>query len=505
MFKVYNSLSDKLEVLDLALDKPIKWYTCGPTIYDSAHLGHARTFISFDIIRRVLINFGYGINYVMNITDIDDKILNSVGEIFKEHAGQNDYKTTYYNFIQEKEKTFWSDMDKLNILRPTIVTRVTEYIPKMIDYVQKILDNGYAYEANGSIYFDSKAFEEKHVCNKFFKRLSDLKETEYTDCEFAVEKKNKMDFSLWKKAKEGELSFETPWSSAMRPGWSLECSVMASDILHEGLDIHSGGIDLLFPHHTNELLQATAFNDKPDFRWVKFFLHSGHLHIDGKKMSQSLKNYITIQEFLEKMGEPNDLRMLSLMHHWNSTMNYTQDNLSTAKNNNKRFVEFIKHLQFILRNKKNKNKISKEDEQFNVFFFNLRKAIHNNLLENINTPEVIKNLFELMNRTYVYLEFDYNYGQINQVYTYFLQIVELFGLSYKLENNSTDVSKYVDVLVDFREEVRKVVRSEGHKMNKEAANKLYDLLDDLRNNKMKSLGIEVQDGNKGCKWIFMSK
>ena len=237
-FKIYNSLTNNYTNLSDAINKEIKWYSCGPTIYDDAHLGHARTYVTFDIIRRILLNYGHNIIYQMNITDIDDKIIKKV----------NDNNYDYYEFIKKKENDFFKDMDKLNVLNPTVITRVTEYIDKMKEYIQKIIDNGLAYQVNGSIYIDSQEMRNRNInLNHFHHNVED----DFSTSEYMLDKKNKTDFVLWKAAKPNEISFPSKWTieghtyySEGRPGWHLECSVMATDILGESFDIHSGGFDL---------------------------------------------------------------------------------------------------------------------------------------------------------------------------------------------------------------------------------------------------------------------
>ncbi len=258
---LHNSITKQKEPLTIPKNKSISWYTCGPTIYDDSHIGHARTFLSFDIIRRVLQHYGHDITFVMNLTDIDDKIINKVNQNLDP---SKPYEVQFYSFIKQMEQNLWNDIDSLDIMRPTVVTRVTEYMDKMIEYIQKIIDNGLAYEKNGSVYFDYAAYKERGFDTE---PLIKIEQDDFTTCDFTTEKKNKEDFVLWKVAKPGEISFDSPFSKG-RCGWHLECSVMASDILGKQFDIHSGGIDLLFPHHQNEIVQANAYNNDPNFKWV---------------------------------------------------------------------------------------------------------------------------------------------------------------------------------------------------------------------------------------------
>lgn len=227
----------------------VNWYMCGPTVYDSSHLGHARTYVGSDVIRRVMRDyFHYNINLVMNITDIDDKII----------MRSIERNQPFNEFARHWENDFLNDMASLNVELPDIMTRVSEYVPEIIEYISKIVSNGYAYESNGSVYFDVESYKAGGHC------YGKLEPNSVNDTELAMEgegalsstgtteKKNPGDFALWKKSKEGEPSWESPWGPG-RPGWHIECSVMASDVLPCPMDIHSGGVDLRFPHHDNEL------------------------------------------------------------------------------------------------------------------------------------------------------------------------------------------------------------------------------------------------------------
>lgn len=232
------------------------------------------------------------------------------------------------------EKMFWEDMKKLNVKFPTVITRVTEYIPDIIDYVKKIMENGFAYESGGSVYFDTEAFG-KHKDHNYGKlepwsvgntQLAIEGEGEWAKQKKVSEKKTKNDFALWKKSNPGEPAWESPWGLG-RPGWHIECSAMASHILGDTLDVHCGGEDLRFPHHDNELAQSEAYYQHK--QWVNYFFHTGHLHIDGRTMSKSKKNFITIKEALETYT-PRQIRMLYLLYRFNDPMDYSKGTMDQA-------------------------------------------------------------------------------------------------------------------------------------------------------------------------------
>ncbi|KAI9327242.1 tRNA synthetases class I (C) catalytic domain-containing protein [Zopfochytrium polystomum] len=417
-----------------ARGKHVGWYTCGPTVYDSSHLGHARTYISFDIIRRIMEDyFGYDVTYVMNITDIDDKIIiaarrkhlfdakknasqsltpeliadvqkglnvflqSSFGEwldgekngpnaratliaalgkgtkdqkfaawlqeetakepktdmrmkaavSFNWEAAKDTYGTYLDSQLKESvtdpaifrdfaaywEAEYFKDMDALNVRRPDILTRVSEYVPEIIEFVKTIIKNGFAYESEGSVYFNTAKFDKDPA--HFYAKLephsaSNLKLLQEGEGDLEAgtgEKVNKSDFVLWKKSKPGEPSWESPWGLG-RPGWHIECSAMAGDVIGEKLDIHAGGIDLAFPHHDNEIAQSEGhYNCK---QWVNYFLHTGHLHIENQKMSKSLKNFLTIQQILEK-HTPSQIRILFLLNSWDSIIDFKDSSFQEAR------------------------------------------------------------------------------------------------------------------------------------------------------------------------------
>ena len=318
---------------------------CGPTVYDHSHMGHAKTYMQSDILRRLMTDyFGYNVNLCMNITDVDDKII----------IRANERGVKFDEISRHMENEFMKDCEALNIRLPTVITRVSEYIPEIVDFIQKIIENGFAYEANGSVYFNVIKYSESddHTYAKLeptsFGNMELIKEGEgaLTAETVASEKINSQDFALWKKAKAAEPSWDSPWGKG-RPGWHIECSAMAGAVFKEyPIDIHSGGIDLKFPHHDNEVAQSEAYYGCDN--WVNHFWHTGHLHIAGKKMSKSLKNFTTIKQMLETYTAK-QIRFMFLLHQWNIMMNYSPENS---------FPEAIV-----------------KEEQFNTFFKNVKAQL----------------------------------------------------------------------------------------------------------------------------------
>lgn len=482
---LFNSLGLKREKLIADNDRTIRWYNCGPTVYDSSHMGHARSYISLDIIRRILVNiFKYKVIYCMNITDIDDKIIKrarqqylweeycreaykkSVEVIFNDMSNAVEfYKTKmaaetdpekvemmrrlFENFIvqvtsdctlkdilnqnrdilveyldsiegckvtdnsiftklpKKFEDEFFRDMKSLNILDPDILTRVSEYVPKIVIFIQKIIDNAYAYESNGSVYFDTVKFgsSSKHKYGKLMpeaigdaKALSEGEGVLSGDSQ--IEKRHPNDFALWKKSKAGEPSWESPWGLG-RPGWHIECSVMSTDALKGTIHLHSGGIDLKFPHHENEIAQSEAYFDS-GADWIKYWLHTGHLTISGCKMSKSLKNFITIKESLTR-HTARQIRLAFLLHSWNDTLDYSNDTMKEAFSFEEKLDEFYLSIKACLReNTYNCDKL--KEIELKEKLVSTRDSVLQCLADNFNTKLAMKSLVNLIGAVNKHLE-----------------------------------------------------------------------------------------------------
>ncbi|KAM6945411.1 cysteine--tRNA ligase, mitochondrial [Aplochiton taeniatus] len=311
--KTYNSLTKQKEPLILAQEGIATWYSCGPTVYDHAHLGHACSYVRFDILQRILSKvFGVTVIHAMVITDIDDKII-------RRGLEENISPTVLARMYEEK---FKNDMLALKVLPPAVYLRVTENVPQIVTFIQRIIRNGHAYATKqGDVYFDIRSIGE---------RYGKLVGTGDVVCEPGdTDKRDARDFALWKSSKPQEPYWESPWGQG-RPGWHIECSTIASSVFGSQLDIHSGGIDLAFPHHENEIAQSEAHHQCS--QWGNYFLHSGHLHLKGsaEKMSKSLKNYITIKDFMQTYSA-NEFRMFCLLTRYRSAIDYSEANMVEAR------------------------------------------------------------------------------------------------------------------------------------------------------------------------------
>ncbi|HEY5533061.1 MAG TPA: cysteine--tRNA ligase [Candidatus Anoxymicrobiaceae bacterium] len=310
--KIYNTMTRKKEELVTRDDGKVSMYVCGPTVYNYIHLGNARTFLNFDVIRRYLEFAGYEVTFVQNITDVDDKIINRASE---EGTTADDVATRY-------RTAFEKDMDALGVKRPDIAPRATEHVPDMIEVISVLVDQGHAYESDGDVYFDVSSFADY---GRLSRRDLEQQKSNIQCGPEAERKRDTWDFALWKAAKPGEPSWDSPWGPG-RPGWHIECSTMSMKYLGECFDVHGGGLDLVFPHHENEIAQAEAYSGE---RFVKYWMHSGMLNIDQEKMSKSLGNIKSLREVLEEY-DADTVRMLMLGTHYRSPLSFSDESLGEA-------------------------------------------------------------------------------------------------------------------------------------------------------------------------------
>lgn len=482
--QVFNSLTKTLVPFSgpNLEKKALTWYICGPTVYDSAHLGHARNYVSFDIIHRILRDyFNYDVNLVMNITDIDDKIIHRARE----------QGVSITDLARKYEKEFLEDLNSLSVIPARTLTRVSEYIPEIIAYIQKIIDNKYAYPLDGSVYFDSEAFEKKHSFSALRHDCEDLAEGE----DPIPGRKSPKDFALWKVSKSDDIGWESPWGSAKSvPGWHIECTAMSHAILGSSIDMHSGGEDLAFPHHNNEIAQADAHSDtgKP---WVKYFLHSGHLHIDGRKMSKSLKNFITIREALQTYTA-RQIRMLCLLHHYRDTMVFSADTMKHAVERDEFFAEFLGRTEALLRIGTYGKCWQDRDNAMSQVLSECKHQVDKSLNTDFDTPSVMKELAELIHQTNIYLRQEtWQLGLLTSILDYVQKMLGIFGLSYTTKLQDDTAEKVINALSTFRDNVRSAAK--GKAVDRGA---ILKLTDEMRDVTFPSLGLKLVDSQAGGVW-----
>ena len=308
--RIFNTMTGKKEIFEPLESGKVRMYVCGPTVYDACHIGHARSVVVFDVIARYLKAIGYQVTYVRNFTDVDDKIIDK--------AHQLDISAVAEKYIRE----FYEDMGALNVERATIEPRATDHIKPMIQFIERLIEAGFAYRVDGDIYYSVEKFEEYGKLSG--RKLEEMEAGARIDID--ERKRNAFDFVLWKSAKPGEPNWESPWGKG-RPGWHIECSAMSSQYLGETFDIHGGGKDLCFPHHENEIAQSESISKKP---FVRYWIHNGFVNINHEKMSKSLGNFLMIKDVL-KTYHPEVVRLFLLSNHYRSPIDFTQKAMEEAQ------------------------------------------------------------------------------------------------------------------------------------------------------------------------------
>ncbi|KEI85308.1 cysteinyl-tRNA synthetase [Clostridium botulinum B2 433] len=461
--KVYNTLTNKKEEFLTLVPGEVKMYVCGPTVYNFFHIGNARTFVVFDTIRRYLEYRGYKVKFIQNFTDIDDKMIkraNEEGSTVKELGDR---------FIKE----YYKDADDLNIERATKNPRATEFMEEIIKFVSDLIEKEYAYEIDGDVYFSTKKF------NSYGKLSGQNLEELQLGARINVDerKKDPMDFAIWKSQKPGEPAWESPWGMG-RPGWHIECSCMAYNLLGETIDIHAGGSDLSFPHHENEIAQSEARTGK---QFAKYWLHSAFVNVNNQKMSKSLNNFFTAREILEKY-DADVLRMFMLSGHYRTQINFSMELLDSTKAALDRLYNSINNLENLLDEVKNEELRDEELEYKNELQKYKEKYIEK-MDDDFNTADAISIIFDLIRdvNTNVTIE------SSKELVKYTLDLIRELGSPLGILQESTKAS--------LEEEIEKLIE-ERQKARKE---KNWALADKIRDN-LKERGIVLEDTPQGVRW-----
>ena len=457
--RVYNTMTRKKDEFVPVNAGKINMYACGPTVYNYFHIGNARPFLFFDVVRRYFTYLGYDVTYVQNITDIDDKII--------EQANQEG--SSFGDIAKRYTQAFFDDLKLLNINPADYNPKATEYIQQMIELIDILVKKGNAYEANGDVYF---AVESIPTYGKLSgKNLEDLQAGARVEAN--TQKKNPADFTLWKKAKEGEPKWDSPWGEG-RPGWHTECVVMSRKMLGQTFDIHGGGVDLVFPHHENELAQAYALDGRP---LANYWMHNGFLNIDGNKMSKSLNNFFTTRDIMKKY-DPEVIRFFFLSKHYRSPIDFNEDIIIESKKALANFYSVFKEVDIL------NLELDSIDKSA---FISTVEAFKEAMDDDFNTAKALASLFDLAKEA----KAKKNSIEVRQAAAVtLLELGKVLGFFSNLEKTlETSVDQHAEKLIELLISYRLDAKKE----------KNYALSDKIRKDLLE-LGIELQDTPQGTIW-----
>lgn len=476
--KLYNTMTNKIEKFKTIEENKVKMYVCGPTVYNYIHLGNARPIVVFDTLARYFKYKGMEVDYVQNFTDVDDKIIN---KSIEEGISASEVSEKYI-------KCFFEDINRLNILESVKRPKVTENMAEIIEIIQKLIDNGFAYEKDGDVYFEVKKYKD-------YGKLSNQKIEELelgARIDVSEIKKNPMDFALWKKKKkEGEPFWESPWGQG-RPGWHIECSAMAKKYLGDTFDIHGGGQDLVFPHHENEIAQSKcAYHGN----FANYWLHNGFIQINGDKMSKSLGNFFLLREILEKFSG-NVVRLFILSTHYRKPINFSFENMEDTKKALQNIVKSMNKFEAIISKYKNEKTSEITNLDFSQKIDEFDKKFEDAMDEDMNTPQALATIFDQIRETNKFIsvnkdELSTIYAEIEKSYESLKRkIGNVFGIEIEMENSAKEedgenmelTKKLIELLIKLRSEAR--------------SEKNFKLSDEIRD-ELKVLGVEIKDNRDG--------
>lgn len=472
--RLYNTLTRQKEEFVPIQEGKVKMYSCGPTVYNYFHIGNARPFIMFDLLRNYLIYKGYDVTFVQNFTDVDDKIINRA----------NEEGVSPFEIAERYIKEYFVDADALGIRRADVHPRVTDNIPEIIDFIQNLITSGYAYESEGDVFFDTQKFKDYGKLSR--QNLAELNLGARIDVNSS--KRHPMDFVLWKKKKENEIGWESPWGEG-RPGWHIECSVMSRRYLGDTIDIHSGGQDLIFPHHENEIAQSEARTGKP---FANFWMHNGFINIDNEKMSKSLGNFFTVREISEQM-DLEIVRFFMLNAHYRGPVNYSKDLLDQAKAGMERLYNARDMLEFVMSKRQEELDEVKEQAliaQENERYLNLQRLQHEfdeAMDDDLNTANAITVIFELASLINEEIKQEVSLHYLNQAHELFSKLTSVLNI---IQKRSDIDEQKIEELIAKRAEAKK--------------NKDFKMADAIRD-ELKAMGVELLDTREGTTYKVISQ
>lgn len=463
MIKVYNTLTNEKEEFKTLKPNEVSMYVCGPTVYNYIHIGNARSTIAFDTIRRYLEYRGYHVNYVSNFTDVDDKIIK---------ASQED-NLSVNELTQKFIEAFYEDTDALNVQRATMNPRVMDNMDEIIEFVAALIEKGYAYPAQGDVYFRTRKFQEYGKLSGQSIDDLELGASSRVNDNDQDKKEDPLDFALWKAAKSEEISWQSPWGNG-RPGWHIECSVMATKYLGETIDIHAGGQDLEFPHHENEIAQSEAKTGK---KFANYWLHNGFVTIgeNDEKMSKSLGNFVTVHDLLKEV-DPKVIRFFIATTQYRRPIQYSQKNLDEANNNLKKLKTAYENLEYRMT-----NALEGTDDESDL------QAIKGKFIEamddDFNVQNGIAVVYELAKKMNLYSEKETVFaGTIQKMISLYNQMLSIFGIEFGKKEFLDDE---IEALIAERNEARK--------------NKNFERSDEIRD-QLQEMGIILEDTAQGTRW-----
>ncbi|MFH1524809.1 MAG: cysteine--tRNA ligase [Chloroflexota bacterium] len=462
MLRVYNTLTHKKEDFQTLEPNVVKMYVCGPTVYSDAHIGHAMSAIVFDVVRRYLEYRGFTVKHVMNFTDVDDKIINRANAL-----GVDPYQLAE-TYIQ----AFRNHLEDLNILPATLNPRATQDMPQIIQMISELGESGYAYEAEGDVYF--RVTKDQEYGKLSGRKLNDMQ----AGARIGVDerKEHPMDFALWKSAKPGEPAWDSPWGKG-RPGWHIECSAMNLSHLGEQIDIHGGGNDLVFPHHENEIAQSESLTGK---QFARYWMHNGMLQLSGEKMSKSVGNLVSIDEFLSK-HEPDALRMMILGGSYRAPLSYSDDIIDAAERGLDRLRSALKPAPVNAPGAPAETNAWLEKQ-----IETAQKVFVDSMDDDFNSAGALAGLFELVRSVNTARDAGATDAELKPAQDALNTLTGVLGLRLaEKKSGSGDADKFIALLVEVRTEARK---------QKDWA------MSDLIRDRLKELGVSIEDGKEGTSW-----
>jgi cysteinyl-tRNA synthetase len=466
--KIYNTQSKSKEELIPIEQGKVRMYLCGPTVYDYFHIGNARPFILYDIFRRYLKYRGFDVKFIMNLTDVDDRIIQ---KSIEDKIPASDVAKKYSD-------AFFDDLKKLGVERADEYPKATETIPEMITLIEKLIDNGMAYSINGDVFYSVKDFQDYGKLSG--KKIDELKSGARVKID---EKKNDpLDFSLWKAAKPGEPAWDSPWGKG-RPGWHIECSVMSMKYLGESIDIHAGGADLIFPHHENEIAQSEGATGKP---FVKYWMHNGFLNIEGEKMSKSLGNFFTAREIMEKY-HPAAIRMFFLLKHYRSPISFSEDRIREAQQALERIVSTMQNIDAEL----DAREFNDSEIVLKESIDDLKQEFLKEMDDDFNTAGAMAKIFDLVKEANLILAKgklpESELAALSKIKSTIEELDSFLNILYYKESFKSSIAddSIIQILIDVRKKLRET--------------KNWDLSDEIRD-RLDEIGIVLKDHPDKTTW-----